>query len=147
VFAEDGRSFALRNASPLETKEPLIASARSKAEHVMAEMREAIERPETNAAEREELKEKYAHLEKELAAGEGAEAAQGTMRLAQIRTERVSEGWAAEILSKTGLAIGDTISEEQLKRIRAAAASVDEHVRVEFGRDDRGGVVLTFITR
>ena len=134
---------------------------------MMAEMRGAIASPETSAAEKEELTNKYADVEKMLILRrlqdvEVAEkdtgiavrsprfklepGAEGPLRLAQIRTERVADEWAAEILARTGLKIGDTVSEEQIKQVRAAAASVDEHVRVEFGRDERG-VVLTFITR
>jgi len=163
----DGRTFQLRNNGELATEPEGTELSSERIEHMMAEMRGAIASPETSAAEKEVLTNKYADVEKMLilrrlqdveVAGKDTgiavrsprfklePEAEGPLRLAQIRTERVADEWAAEILARTGLKIGDTVSEEQIKQVRAAAASVDEHVRVEFGRDERG-VVLTFIAR
>jgi TonB family protein len=163
----DGRTFQLRNNGELATEPEGTELSSERIEHMMAEMRGAIASPETSAAEKEVLANKYADVEKMLilrrlqdveVAGKDTgiavrsprfklePEAEGPLRLAQIRTERVADEWAAEILARTGLKIGDTVSEEQIKQVRAAAASVDEHVRVEFGRDERG-VVLTFIAR
>lgn len=148
-LTRDGRTFQIRKNGELGTEKEAPELKSERIEHMMAEMRGAIASPETSAAEKEELKNKYADLEKMLILRrlqDREPASEGPLRLAQIRTERVSNEWASEILARTGLKIGDTVSEERIKQVRAAAASVDEHVRVEFGRDERG-VVLTFITR
>jgi TonB family protein len=72
---------------------------------------------------------------------------EGTQQLVEVRTERVSEATAKELLAQAGVAVGDLITEETAKRIGQAAAAMDEHFRVEFGGDGKGGIVLTLLTR
>jgi TonB family protein len=123
-----------------------------KAEHMMVEMRAAIENPATPSAEREELKRQLDDMKREFEerqeeASRITQSQNGPAQLARVRTERVADGMASEILAKAGLSVGSTVSEESLKRIRVIASQADEHIRVEFGRDETGGVILTFITR
>ena len=70
----------------------------------------------------------------------------GQPRLVDVRTERVSEATALELLAQAGVAIGDVISEDTAKQIRQIAIAMDEHFRVEFQKE-KGGVVLTVLTR
>jgi len=71
----------------------------------------------------------------------------GPTRLAAIRTERVSDDAVAEVLKRAGLNVGDTVTEESLKRLQAAATAVDEHFRVVVRDDGRGGIAVTIISR
>ena len=45
------------------------------------------------------------------------------------------------------VAVGNAVTEDSLKRLQEIASKEDEHIRVEFGHDAGGGLVLTFITR
>ena len=151
---KDGRTVRVRINEPLELdeKSPEM-SARQRAERLMVEVREAIENPQTPAGQRDELKRKLDDLKRgfeerrdeENANKTGAQ--DGQAQLVRVRSERVADGMASEILAKAGLSVGSIVSEESLKRIRTIAAQADDHIRVEFGRDETGGVVLTFITR
>ena len=67
-------------------------------------------------------------------------------KLVDVRTERVGEAMARELLAQAGVAIGDPISEDTAKRIETTARSLDEHVRVEFA-DGKGGIVLILMTK
>ena len=64
--------------------------------------------------------------------------------LAQIKSERVSDTTLREIVQRAGVQIGDPITEDLVQRIRAAAAGVDEHIRVEFSPTERG-IMLVLI--
>ena len=66
--------------------------------------------------------------------------------LVDVRTERVPEATAKELLAQAGIAVGDTITGEMAKRIREIALTMDEHFHVEFQKE-RGGLVLTVMTR
>jgi hypothetical protein len=70
----------------------------------------------------------------------------GAPPLAGVRTERVPESWAKEVLAQAGVAIGDAISEDTAKRIRQVARDIDEHFRVEFHKDP-AGLIITIVTR
>lgn len=59
----------------------------------------------------------------------------------------MSEATAKELLAQAGVALGDSIGEETAKRIQQVALAMDEHFRVEFGGDGKGGIVLTLLTR
>jgi TonB family protein len=71
---------------------------------------------------------------------------EGQPRLVDVRTERVSEATAKELLAQAGVAIGDGISEDTAKQIRQIAIAMDEHFRVEFQKE-KGGIVMTILTR
>ena len=64
----------------------------------------------------------------------------------QVRTERVSAETAKEVMNQAGVSVGDQITEETAKRIAQVAATMDEHVRVEYEKV-RGGIVMTILTR
>jgi TonB family protein len=97
--------------------------------------------PLVGAIETDVLKRKIAELE-----GGVAEDAVMPARLAAVRTERVSESMAREVLAHSSLAIGDPISKESIERLREAAHAVDEHVRVEVEKT-REGLVVTLLAR
>jgi TonB family protein len=152
----DGQTVKLLTSEPLEFEsgeKGMEMSAHQRAERVMVEMREAIENPQTPPGEKEELKKKLDDMKREFEerheeeAGRMPQSQNGPAQLARVRTERVADGMAGEILAKAGLSVGSIVSEESLKRIRMIASQADEHIRVEFGRDETGGVILTFITR
>lgn len=69
----------------------------------------------------------------------------GTGRLSQIRTERVPPAMVEEIRTRAGISIGDLVNEAAAKRIKEAAVSIDEHLRVSFMRDKEGGFVLLIV--
>ena len=71
---------------------------------------------------------------------------EGTPQLVQVRTERVSKETARELLAQAGVAVGDVITEETAKRILEIARAMDEHISVEF-RKEEGGLILTILTR
>ena len=47
-----------------------------------------------------------------------------------------------ELARRAGIHVGDQISEETATRIRDVATSLDEHLRVSFRGDGKGGVVI-----
>ena len=67
-------------------------------------------------------------------------------RLADVRTERVTDATAKEVLAQAGVAIGDAITEDAAKRIQRAAASLDEHIVMRFQKEKKG-LVITLMTR
>jgi len=75
------------------------------------------------------------------------EAYRGPMHLVAFKTERVSADAAAEVLKRSGLKIGDTITEDSLHRVKAAATAVDEHFAVVMHDDGRAGVSLVLVSR
>ena len=74
------------------------------------------------------------------------DAFEGQPRLAHVRTERVSDAIATELLAQAGVAIGDVISEDTAKHIRQIATTMDEHFSVEFQKE-KIGLVMTLLTR
>jgi bla regulator protein blaR1 len=158
--AQDGRTFKLRtNGEPLTEKFEL--SPAEKTERQMTELRQALADPQVPAAEKEELKQKYAEaaerMSKIRAEREStndlepervglARTPEGAQQLVHVRSERVSESMVSAIMAQAGVSVGDRITEDALKQLRQIASKADEHIRVELGRDE-GGAVLTFITR
>jgi len=51
------------------------------------------------------------------------------------------------VLKRSGLKIGDTITEDSMHRVKAAATAVDEHFAVVMHDDGRGGVSLVLVSR
>jgi TonB family protein len=67
-------------------------------------------------------------------------------QLVRITSERVEQPIIQAIMQQAGVSVGDMITEEALKRIRDAAMSADEHIRVRFENDRRsGGLILILI--
>jgi len=75
-----------------------------------------------------------------------SETLKGGPRLAEVRTERVTDATSKEVLAQAGVAVGDAITEDVAKRIQKAAADLDEHIVVEFQREKKG-LVITLLTR
>jgi TonB family protein len=126
-------------------------------ERMMAELEEGLRDPNLSPSQRDEykkkaaeVKEKMEHIRAERAAVEGREkreASQGPLHLAAFKTERVSADAAGEVLKRSGLKIGDTITEDSMHRVKAAATAVDEHFAVVVHDDGRGGVSLVLVSR
>jgi hypothetical protein len=68
------------------------------------------------------------------------------LRLLEIRTERVSPETAKEVLTQSGVSVGDPVTADTVKRIEQAAQTMDEHFRVEYQKAD-GGIVLMLLAR
>ena len=58
----------------------------------------------------------------------------------------MTDATAKEVLAQAGVAVGDVITEDAAKRIQKAAASLDEHIVVEFQKEKKG-LVITILTR
>jgi TonB family protein len=132
-----------------ESVEPWSAQ---RAESQMLELEKAWADATASESQKLEYKQKYVEAKERLegirareAAGAGASAVEKASRLVQIRTERVPQDVAKEIKDRAGIAIGDSITEATARRIRQVASEVDEHLRVSFTTDGRGGIVMTII--
>ena len=142
-----------------EDDEKANDSPAARAEHVMKELSEALQDPSASDQQKDEWKRSYAEkatlLEKiraDLADGResvytirtapGRPLFEGSPRLVQIRGERVTPATMNELTRRAGIHVGDQISEETAKRIRDVATSLDEHLRVSFRGDGKGGVIV-----
>jgi TonB family protein len=121
-------------------------------ERLMMELEKALADQNLTAEQRAEYEHKRAEVREQLSRAVAERrgtieraAVEGPSRLVQIKTERLAPGIAAQIVSQAGVSIGDPITEEVAKRIREAARAVDEHLRVSFGGDGKGGTVLAII--
>jgi TonB family protein len=74
------------------------------------------------------------------------ETLKGSPRLAEVRSERVTDATSKEVLAQAGVAVGDVITEDAARRIEKAAAGLDEHIVVEFHKEKKG-LVVTILTR
>ncbi len=138
-----------------EEKEELTEPQRL--ERMMAELEEGLRDPNLSPSQRDEykkkaadVKEKMEHIRAERLGDKirvNGEAYQGPMHLVAFKSERVSADAAGEVLKRSGLKIGDTITEDSLHRVKAAATAVDEHFRVVMHDDGRGGVSLVLVSR
>jgi len=144
------------------TKRAWAFAAPEHAKGRLMEIEKALDDPAATDEQRVELKAKYVdmkvmmekiHADRSLAFNFVDDKIQlkpmfeGTPRLAQVRTERVTEATAKELLAQAGVAIGAAITEDMAKRIREIALAMDEHLHVEFGGDGKGGLVVTLLTR
>jgi hypothetical protein len=113
------------------------------------ELEKTLADPNLTAEQRAEYEHKRVEVKEELSRTLARKieraAFEGPSRLVQIKTERLPPGMAAEIVAQAGVSIGDPMTEEVAKRIKEAAHSVDEHLRVSFGGDGKGGTVLAII--
>jgi TonB family protein len=151
--------------SERERKETLEFAAQGAkielARHRIEELEKAIVDPSTNDDQRVELKMRLEKTRAEMeqaflyrgetvgfeGTGSGRqEGFDGSLPLLQVKTERVSEETAKEVLNHAGLSIGDPVTAEAVKRIAHAAETMDEHFRVEYKKAD-GGIVLMILAR
>jgi TonB family protein len=133
-------------------------------ERTIVELQRAMQDPNASPSQIEEyrkktdaLKKQMEHTRAEHAGGEIAftvepdgekiERTSGPLRLVAFTTERVSADAAGEVLKRSGLKIGDPITEQSLKGLKSAAAAVDEHLRVVMHDDGRGGISLVLVSR
>jgi TonB family protein len=141
------------------TLEPV--TRRKLAHHRLEEMEKAIADPTTPDAQRLELKLRLEKMraEVEQAAVYGGEwvglavtgrgrhsGFEGRLPLLQVKTERVSEETAKDVMNQAGLSIGDPVTAETLERIAGAARTMDEHLHVEYKKAE-GGIVLMIVAR
>jgi bla regulator protein blaR1 len=77
---------------------------------------------------------------------EGGQLFEGSSQLINLRTERVPESTAKDILAQAGVSIGDILTRETARRLQVVALGMDEHFRVEFAKE-RNGVIVTILTR
>ena len=156
-FEREGRAHTVR--AKHEDDENANDSPAARAEHVMKELSKALQDPSASDQQKNEWKLAFAQqvtlLEKIRAYhAEGRESVytirtapgrplfEGSPRLVQIRSERVTAATMNELARRAGISVGDPISEETAKRIRDVAAGLDEHLRVSFRGDGKGGVVI-----
>jgi bla regulator protein blaR1 len=141
-----------------EDDEKANDSPAARAEHLMKELSNALQDPSASDQQKEEWKRSYVEqamlLEKIRAVVEGRESEdtvwtapgrplfEGSPRLVQIRGERVTPATMSELTRRAGIHVGDQISEDTAKRIRDVATSLDEHLRVSFRGDGKGGVII-----
>jgi hypothetical protein len=113
--------------------------------------------PNLSASQRDEFKSRAADVRKqlehiraeraEMESREKHEGDQGPLRLVAFNTERVSADAAGEVLKRSGLKVGDPITEDSLRRVKTAAAAVDQHFAIVMHDDGRGGVSLVLVSR
>jgi bla regulator protein blaR1 len=143
-------------AEKREEKEELSDAQRL--EHLQAELQEALRDPNLSPSKRDEFKtkaadvmEKLEHIRAERVGDKirvnNGEAYQGPLHLVAFKTERVSPDAAGEVLKRSGLKVGDAVTEASLKQLRAAAVAVDEHFEVAIRHDGRGGVSAVLVSR
>lgn len=126
-------------------------------ERLMAELERAMQDPNLSPGQRDEykmkaadVKKQMAHIRAERAQAEGVdkrELSQGPLHLVSFKTERVSEEAASEVLKRSGLKIGDPLTDESFSRLKAAAVAVDEHFVVVMRNDGRGGASVVLVSR
>jgi hypothetical protein len=132
----------------------------------MAELQHAMADPNATPSQLDEYKKKMSavkkqmeHIQAEREAAGGStgyaviskdgvqlENRQGPLRLAAFRTERVSTDAASEVLKRSGLKIGDTITEDSLKGLRAAASAVDEHFHIIVHEHGQGEIEVVLVS-
>jgi TonB family protein len=142
----NGRSYetVVRNGEQDEKKERSPAQRR---ERLLMELERALADPNITDEQKVEYTSKQVAVKLELAAvrAERGAKVEGSSRLVQIKTERLPQETVAEILAHAGVRIGDEMTEDVARRIRAAVRQVDEHVSVSFGGDGKGGTVVAII--
>lgn len=134
-------------------------------ERQMTELQRALQDPNATPSQLDEyktkmvaLKSQMAHIRAEREAmsqtgstvntkdGTKVENRQGPLRLVAFRTERVSNQAASEVLKRSGLKVGDPVSEDSLRALRTAATAVDEHFHVIVHDHGQGGVEVVLVS-
>jgi TonB family protein len=129
-------------------------------ERLIAELEHAVLDQSLTASQRDEYKQKLVAARQDMEkirAGEERltytvdrserQKFEGPLRLVAFKTERVSQDAAAEVLKRAGLTIGDPITEDSMKNLRAAAAAVDEHFSINARDDGHGGISIVLVSR
>jgi TonB family protein len=130
-------------------------------ERLLAELERAVQDQSLTPGQRDEYKQKLVAARQEMEkirAGEERGLAysversekrtsEGPVRLVAFKTERVSQDAAGEVLKRAGLKIGDPITEDSMKNLRAAATAVDEHFYINARDDGRGGISVVLVSR
>jgi bla regulator protein BlaR1 len=132
-------------------------------ERMIAELEAALRDPKVTGSQRDEYQQKLIAVRQDMekiragqrrvyASGEAverekSESSTGPLRLVAFYTERVSQDAASEVLKRTGLKIGDPMTETAMKNFRAAATAVDEHFQVTMRTDGRGGASIVLVSR
>jgi hypothetical protein len=131
-------------------------------EHVMKELRLALEDPNASNQQKDEWKREYdkhaimldktfVKLDPEtggdytLRISPKRPLFDGTTRLVRVGGERVTSEILKEFMQRAGFRIGDTITEEMAKRATEVARELDEHLEVSFRRDDSGGLIIMLL--
>ena len=133
------------------------------AERAMKELTLALQDPNASDQQKDEWKREYEKrsillLDKMLvedAVKDGAEYTvrlaprrplfEGTPRLVRIGGERVTPETMKEFVQRSGLSIGDSITEDMAKRASEVARNLDEHLSVSFRRDGSGGLIIMLL--
>jgi TonB family protein len=128
-----------------------------RAKHVMEELERAMADPAVTPEMRDEFKHRYMKerllVDKILVVDKIREAGtigpgpspDAPMTLTQIRNERVQARVVQDLIARAGISVGDTITEDTMKRVREIAATLDEHLRVDFHANGKNGVVMNVI--
>jgi TonB family protein len=157
-FANRGYAFRMEKEAEFKA-EPDKAQH---AEHAMKELMLALQDPNASAQQKDEWKREYElrsmMLDKIRAENGGKEGAEYTVRVAQRRPifegtprlvriggERVTRETMQEFVQRSGLRIGDSITEDMAKRASEVARNLDEHLRVSFQRDGSGGLIIMLL--
>ena len=138
-------------------------SPAQRTERMIAELEAALRDPKVTGSQRDEYQQKLMAVRQDMekiragqrrvyGSGEAverekSESSTGPLRLVAFYTERVSQDAASEVLKRTGLKIGDPITEAAMKNLRAAATAVDEHFRVNMRDDGKGGISIVLVSR
>jgi hypothetical protein len=120
------------NATPsqLDEYKNKMVALREQMEHIRAE-REATAQADSEVT---------------ITDGTKIENRQGPLRLVEFRTERVSNEAASEVLKRSALKVGDTLTEDSLRGLRAAASAVDEHFHITVHDRGHGGVEVVLVS-
>jgi len=131
-------------------------------EQMFGELQRAMEDPKLSTSQLEAYRQKAAIVEKQLEhsralhpAGEITFTVErrdrdkfvGPSQLVAFTTERVSAEAASEVLKRSGLKIGDPITDQSLKALDVAAAAVDEHLHVVVHHEGEGRVSVVLVSR
>jgi len=146
-------------AYTVEMKETVAGEPTSaqKTERMIAELEAALRDPKVTASQREEYEQKLVATRRDMEKIERGlklrgevgerEKSTGPLRFAGFKTERVSQDAAGEVLKRAGLKIGDPMTEDAMKNLRAAAAAVDEHFHLNVRDDGQGQIFVVLVSR
>ena len=124
-------------------------------ERLIMKLDKALADPQVSGGVREVLTKQMAEAKEEMARArrihfkierDGKNSYSGPLRLVAIRAERVSDEAMSEVLKRAGVKVGDTLTDESLKKLRAAAAGVDEHLRVVISDNGQGDITVTIVS-
>ena len=161
---DESRDRARKVKVKSEHEQKVERSPDADAERAMEEISKALQDPNASDAQKEEWKLDHAKqqllLEKIRAErpgmkqgeftvrfkmAEGRSLFEGTPRLVRIGGERVTSETMGELVRRAGIAVGDQISEGTAKRITEIATTLDEHLRVSFRGDGKGGLIMMVV--